>query len=314
MNALFATSFTCLLSMAPTFFEIRLTATESKEGILVREGDVPVLFYQRKTKSLEGKYARAHYIHPLYDLNGNVLTEDFPPDHLHHRGIFWAWHQVWIGNQKIGDPWSIENFHWNVREAKIEQGNSGSIVLKTQIFWESPLWVDRDSQLKPLVKEDTAIEIYPTTENRRAIDFTIRLQALESAMRSGGSEDIKGYGGFSTRIRLPKDITFLGKGGMVTPQNTPVIAGSWLDMLASFGSRPHIDGLSLHCHPTTPGYPQPWILRSSGSMQNAVFPGNIAVPLKQDQPLIFRYRLVIHRGRRSIQQLESWQQDYETIE
>ena len=52
--------------MAPAFFEIRLTATESKEGILVREGDAPVLFYQRKTKSLEGKYARAHYIPVSY--------------------------------------------------------------------------------------------------------------------------------------------------------------------------------------------------------------------------------------------------------
>ncbi|SVB38186.1 uncharacterized protein METZ01_LOCUS191040, partial [marine metagenome] len=50
------------------------------DGVLVTEGDAKVLFYQRTTKSRDGKHARANYVHPLYDLNGNVLTEDFPAD------------------------------------------------------------------------------------------------------------------------------------------------------------------------------------------------------------------------------------------
>ena len=34
--------------------------------------------------------------------DGQVLTEDFPADHLHHRGIFWAWHQVYVGEKAMG--------------------------------------------------------------------------------------------------------------------------------------------------------------------------------------------------------------------
>jgi hypothetical protein len=38
---------------------------------------------------------RSDYIHPLYGLNGEMLTNDWPDaDHPHHRGIFWAWLEV----------------------------------------------------------------------------------------------------------------------------------------------------------------------------------------------------------------------------
>ena len=56
-----------------------LSASESEEGVLVTDSGQPVLFYQRQTTSLQGQVPRAHYIHPLYGLDGEVFTEDFPP-------------------------------------------------------------------------------------------------------------------------------------------------------------------------------------------------------------------------------------------
>ena len=73
------------------------------QGYLVSEGERPVLFYQSAPRSLDGRYSRSSYVHPLYGLDGRVLTHDFPEDHLHHRGIFWAWHQLWVGDKKAGD-------------------------------------------------------------------------------------------------------------------------------------------------------------------------------------------------------------------
>ncbi len=67
---------------------------KQEEGFLVLEKGHPVLFYRTVPKSLKGKFERTHYIHPLYSLNGEILTEDFPEDHPHHRGIFWVWHQI----------------------------------------------------------------------------------------------------------------------------------------------------------------------------------------------------------------------------
>ncbi|WP_372934433.1 DUF6807 family protein, partial [Mariniphaga sediminis] len=78
----------------------QVTIKKEEQGLLFTEGGENILFYQKAPKNHEGEYERRHYIHPLWGLDGTILTEDFPDDHLHHRGIFWAWHQVWIGDQR----------------------------------------------------------------------------------------------------------------------------------------------------------------------------------------------------------------------
>ena len=62
--------------------------------------------------------ARSNYFHPLYDLDGTVLTEDFPKDHIHHRGIFWAWHQVRINGKTVQDQWVNRDSFWTVQDAR----------------------------------------------------------------------------------------------------------------------------------------------------------------------------------------------------
>lgn len=89
-----------------------LKISHNADGVLITEDGSTVLLYQLTPKSIDGKFTRSNYIHPLFDLNDEVITEDFPKDHLHHRGVFWAWHQVWVGDKKTGDPWLCKNFEW----------------------------------------------------------------------------------------------------------------------------------------------------------------------------------------------------------
>jgi hypothetical protein len=93
---------------AATLNPIKITETD--QGFSIAEGEKQVLFYQRQHKSMDGKYMRANYIHPLYGLDGEILTEDFPADHPHYRGVFWAWHQVWLGDKKLGDSWAAQDY------------------------------------------------------------------------------------------------------------------------------------------------------------------------------------------------------------
>jgi hypothetical protein len=46
------------------------------------------------------------YVHPLYGLDGEVLTDDFPADHVHHRGLYWAWPHVRLGSADH-DLWTL---------------------------------------------------------------------------------------------------------------------------------------------------------------------------------------------------------------
>ena len=283
-------------------------SVENEDGILILEDDQKLLFYQRKTKSLDGRFPRANYVHPLYDLDGNVLTEDFPDDHLHHRGIFWTWHQLFVGDKRIGDPWIAKDSIWDVVDVKFAIEKE-SCEMTASILWKSPLWADDSGQPKPLVTETTTIRIHRAEANHRMIDFRIQLLAMEKDVRIGGSEDKKGYGGFCTRVRLPDDIRFTGRAGAVTPKVTAVEAGPWMEMTGAF-VKSRQGGITILCHPTLPGFPQRWILRNRNSMQNPVYPGREAVLLSQTRALDLNYRLVIHRGEVDKATIEKWQRAY----
>ena len=290
-----------------------LVAAISPEGVLVSESGQKVLFFQTKPKSLDGKYTRAAYVHPLWDLDGNVLTEDFPVDHPHHRGIFWAWHQLTVDGRQIGDPWLCSDFLAELlpQSVKVQRQSNGAVRLNVSLAWKSPHWTGPDGVQKPIVVEQTAVIVQPAQGDIRLIDFVIALTAQEKDVRIGGSRDVKGYGGFSTRLRLPDGLKFRLQSGAVEPQKTAVEASPWLDMTAVFGMGTELNGVSVLTHPATPGYPQRWILRQKRSMQNGVFPGRDSVALPRDQTLQFRYRIVLHRGEASGETVDLWQSQFE---
>lgn len=263
--------------------------TENKDSILS---------YQIAEKSLNGRYSRCNYIHPLFGLDGQVLTEDFPEDHLHHRGVFWAWHQLYIGDKQMGDSWELKDFSYTIASVKEIKDGGNAKGIQTEVFWKSNLWVDAKGAEKAMVKEVTTIKVYPADKTFRQIDISISLLALEPNMRIGGSENIKGYGGFSTRMRLPEAIVFMGSSGQLKPQKTPVQSDYWMDFSGAMGINGTQGGLSILCHPENPSPSNQWILRAKNSMQNAVypFPGATPVPLSQTTPTLLRYRLIVHNG------------------
>lgn len=267
-------------------------------GVLFKEGEDSLLFYQTVNKELNGKYKRTNYIHPLYSIDGQILTEDFPADHPHHRGIFWAWHQLYVGDKRIGDGWEIKDFKWQVLSVEEMQTKGEEKSIRAHVIWKSPLWLDDDGNEIALVSEYTTITVYPMEKNHRKIDIEISLTAMQPNMRIGGSEDEKGYGGFSIRMRLVEDIKFTSSTVEINPQRIPVHAGGWMDITGSLGLAGSKAGITILNHPRNPGYPNPWILRSSGSMQNVVYPypGAKAISLSDVKPTLLRYRLLVHNG------------------
>ena len=267
-----------------------MRVVETDEGYQFYEGMKPVLFYRTTAKATEdGRYARANYCHPVYGLDGQVLTEDFPADHPHHRGIFWAWHQVYVGERPMGDMWACQDFAWDIRKVQVLPEPSAA-ALKADVYWTSSQWKDGR---EPFVHETTTIRVHETTADTRLIDFDIEMRALVDGLRIGGSNDVKGYGGFSTRIVLPADMQMSDTSGPVTPRNTAVPAGDWLNFAGTFGDAP--SNFAILVHPSHPGQPRKWILRKAGSAQNLAWPGREPVAVSTKEPLVLRYRLVLHK-------------------
>jgi hypothetical protein len=285
-----------LLALLPIRAPAQLTAEYTDKGVLIREQDQKVLFYQQKTKSHLGNYPRANYIHPLYSLGGEELTEDFPEDHLHHRGVFWTWHQVMIGDSSIGDAWSCKDFEWIVQSVTDHPESGGALVLKTRTLWQSPRWTGTTGRREPMLSEQATITIHPRSGNYRVVDFEIALLALVPGLKIGGSDDEKGYGGFSVRVKLPDDVKFTAASGDVEPVNEAIRAGSWMQLSGAMVSDQQKTGILIICHPDNPTYPEPWILRRKNSMQNPVYPGRHPVTVSEKNPTTLRYRLVIIEG------------------
>ena len=308
----------------------QFVSDEDDAVIQISEGGLPVLTYQLQEKSLDGRWPRAGYVHPLYDLNGNVFTEDFPEDHGHHRGVFWAWHHLSVGNVQLGDPWICKDFVREcVQATTVLTPVRGLECMQIDLLtlWKSPLVKDTKGEMLPIVQEKTRLTIHHATEHHRLVDFDISLTAALGEVRIGGSDDVKGYGGFSPRIQLNPEQVFRFYQGEVEPQKTAVQGGPWVDI--SDGKR----GLTIMSHPGNPvakrkvqkkesdGLHHPplkenidsdekteastlWILRRKRSMQNAVYPGRQPVPLSTEKPTRLKYRLVIHDGKRSADVLQ----------
>lgn len=273
-----------------------LTIEQQADGVWIKEKGHPVLFYQKTAKPEQNEYARSHYFHPLYSLDGTVLTEDMPEDHYHHHGIFWAWHQTYIGDKRIGDAWVNEDFEWRVDQVKPVLFQSGAVGLNLVVNYLSPLWVDEQGQPKPFIEEHTLVQVYPRTDSTRMIDFRIGLRALLPDVAIGGSEDSKGYGGFSLRIKMPDSLTFTSALGPVQPQRDAIKGGGWMDFSAPYEENGEWSGVTLMVHPSSEGFPQPWILRQKKSMQNVAYPGRDPVTVPTDRPLVFKYRLILYKG------------------
>lgn len=278
---------------------------EDEGVILLKYNNQNIFFYQKKTKSRGGQYPRANYIHPLYGLSGEILTEDFPEDHLHHRGIFWAWHQLYIKNKRAGDGWECNGITWDVIRTEY-QAYEDSARLITWVIWEGILPGDSSNSPVALIREKTVITAFKQNEDRLEIRFDIHLSAIHEGTLIGGSEDIKGYSGFSIRTKLPQDLTFYAINGKVKPLETAIQAGGWIDMKGTFA--PNLrqqTALTMMCDPNHPVPFHGWILRDKGSMQNAAFPGTKPIPILKGETLRMRYEILLHRPEMSLKQIES---------
>jgi hypothetical protein len=283
--------------------------TETDQKIELKEDTNTVFIYQKKPKTRNGDYLCNNYIHPLYNLNGDVMTEEFPPDHPYHRGVFWAWHQLYADGKRLGDGWTNDSIAQDVMKVNYKNRKE-QVQFKIDVSWRSLVYGNG----QPFMYEKTVITVHKADSSLRKIDFDIRLTAAVPNLQIGGSADQKGYGGFCVRMRTPSGLIFTSANGPVTPQDLQIKAGPWMDFSGMFDIAPRISGITILCHPSMPDYPEPWILRQKGSMQNVVFPGRERIDVPMNKSVVLRYRLIIHNGGAGSLNIPQLQEEYARTE
>ncbi len=134
-----------------------------------------------------------------------------------------------LNDKKIADGWTCENISWNPVNVKVKKRKE-NVRPQFEVIWN----VEPEHNPTAIVRENTKITVYKSTTQYRIIDFDIHLFALVDSLKIGGSDDIKGYGGFCLRLKLPKNVSFVSKNKEVMPQEAAVEAGPWMDLRGSF--------------------------------------------------------------------------------
>ncbi len=295
-----------LVAQAESKSSQNVTIERTDEGFLFRSDERPVLFYQSKSMT-KHQHTRAGFVHPLYGLDDEVLTDSFPKDHRHHQGVFWAWHQLWVGDRKVGDPWITKDHLVVVNEANIVAQEVTYATLAIDAEWTSNAFDDR-GEAKSIVAEHTEITVHRQSGDSQCVDFTIKLTPLVADVRIGGSENVKGYSGFTVRVKPPKDMKIATNKGILDGDGVQA-ESRWAGVSGSFAEG-RTSGVAILTHAPATEFSSKWVLRHYG-MQNVAYPGREPIALSADEPLVLRYRLVIHRGPTADANIEKHQRIFE---
>lgn len=265
---------------------------ESDGRLLLTEGGAPVLVFNYKDIEPPGDregVARNGYIHPLYDPDGIPLTDDFPPDHPHHRGVFLAWPRIAVlGNQV--DVWHLRGIQPAFEEWGPRETAGGSAYFEAGQIWR--LDDGRDAaraRLRYTVHAfdgiGRAIDIHATVTNLTEEPLTLR--------GSGAA-----YGGLNIRMDGERpDVVITTAEGILEGNSNEIDPPSpWADHSSRpADDRPH-SGVAIFQHPDNPDFPaRNWTLRPYGFL-GAAWPGENSHELAPDESLDLRYRLFIHNG------------------
>jgi hypothetical protein len=269
---------------APTGFRF---APVDDKSMGLWEGTKPVLVYNHGVISRAGVPAdrnRSTYVHPLYGLDGEVLTDDFPADHHHHRGLFWAWPHVSIGGKHY-DLWMLSGIQQRFERWLAQAATNNTALLGVENGW----YVGEQK----VMAERVWLRVLPATSDQRILDLDFTWTPLGEAVGLAGAEG-KSYGGLTLRFAPRTNTvitTTLGNGS----EDLPMTRLAWADLSAKFAGTPQPSGASIFIAPDHPNYPPMWLTRHYGVLCVG-WPGVEAKTFKAGEPIRCRYRVWIHRG------------------
>jgi hypothetical protein len=271
-----------------TTFEFR---DLSDKSLGLFDGGKPVLVYNHgeitdeRVPKDDPRRRRACYLHPVYGLNGEVLTGDFPPDHFHHHGIFWTWPHVEIDGKEY-DIWAGDNIHdrfvgWIDRRV----GPVGAVLAFENGWYVGP---------KKVMIERVWLRVYRSSDDARAVDVDLTLIPVDRPITLRGAED-KSYGGLAMRFDVPPGgKTTITVPDGVAPEDLPDTRLPWADLSRQFEGVATPSGAAIMISPEHPDFPPTWLTRHYGILCVG-YPGVKGKTFEPGKPLRMSYRVWIHK-------------------
>lgn len=253
------------------------------------ENGKPVLTYNAGVESRPGapaNRARCCYVYPLLTPAGVSPLDDFPKDHYHHRGLFWAWPYVEVGGH-VYDIWMrMEGIRAVTGAPPVATLKGGVAGIEASNYWEAGG--------ARIVSEKVRIAVHSSKNGARTLNLELVFEALDRPVQLQGSvEKGKSYGGLNVRF-APREQTVIRSSEGAVPDDTDLVPHAWAEMEAVYGGRRAV--VRFEADPRNPHSPPQWCLRHYGFI-GAAFPGRTesvsSYTLEKGKPLTLRYKVTL---------------------
>ncbi len=277
----------------------KIEAIEAKrDGTVVKFSlhGKPVLSYQAEPGTLprpdiKAAYARGGYISPVFSPSGRLVTDDFPPNHIHHHGIWFPWTKTEFEGRHP-DFWNMGAETGRVEFVALDRFFGGAVFGG---FQAQHRFVDLKAQpAKTALSETWDVKIYNASDKRWIFDMTSMQQcATDSPLKLPKYH----YGGLG--IRGHRDWNGAGKADFLTSENVRGTAadetrGKWCFMGGPVDGQK--TGIAVLCHPSNFRAPQPFRAHPSEPFL-CLAPSQLGDwEIKPGEKYVSRYRFVVADG------------------
>lgn len=270
----------------------------------------PVLSYQAEAgvlprPDIKAAYSRGGYISPVFSPSGRLITDDFPPNHIHHHGIWFPWTKTEFEGRHP-DFWNMGSETGRVEFVSLDRFFGGAVFggLAAQ-----HRFVDLSAKpAKTALNEVWSVKIYNAGDKYWIFDLISTQQcASDSALKLPKYH----YGGLG--VRGHRDWNGAGKADFLTSEGVRGTAadetrGNWCFMGGPVDGQK--TGIAVLCHPDNFRAPQPFRAHPSEPFL-CLAPSQLGDwEIKPGEKYVSRYRFVVADGAPDANALSRQWNDY----
>jgi hypothetical protein len=286
-----------------------VTVEDDGRRLWVKVAGKPVMAYNHaivpSPVAAEPYYAKSGYFHPVFTPSGQILTDDFNPNHPHQHGIMFAWRKTTFEGRAT-NGWDQKSRLGRVEHVRVARYGGG------------PVFGFLDLELRQ-------VDLTAPAGPKPVLDITLHVRVYNSPQRFVADLDATHvcagpapvvvekveYGGLMIRGRA--DWTENHRHDYLTSDGKSKIDGNhtrprWLELYGPVGQG--TAGLSVLDHPENFRFPQPVRLAPEVPyfcMAPAVLG---SFPIQPGQVHRSRYRFILHDEKLAAGVLERCWQDY----
>ncbi len=279
---------------APPKVEVR----SGDDGVDVIALGRKVLRYRHKMveppEGLEAVYRRNAYIHPLWTPSGLVVTDDFPPDHPHQKGVWFAWTSAEFEGRHL-DFWNLGRSTAAIRFRKMGPTASGDVFGAFRTEHEHVDLAAPGGE-KPVLAETWDVRAWNV--GGPALGYwlwdMVSTQRCASASRLALPKYYYGGLGFRGAREWAHECLMRTSEGK-TRTNGNETKARWVDVAGDLADKEA--GVLILIHPANFRYPQPLRLNPDNP-QICVAPSQEGPwAIEPGKDYVSRYRFCVHDGR-----------------